>query len=477
MLIDSGWAPTADPITSPNRASARDVVSPIKELSPSISRLNMPSPGKSPVSQLDAMKALSRIMATVPQKQDGPTPMSLKELEKVPMDSILLASTLLSGEILGSTAFAKSKALAIMTDKQERIRQQEIRDCREEMDKSVAEQDKARKAGIFAAIFDWVIAAVEIVSGVLKIVGGVLTGNALTAVAGAMDLLAGLAGVVKATANTLALIDTDNAEKYREVAKTAGFVQLGFEIAGALVDVSSAARNMLVAKMIPQVTGTVLKSGADVAVVQAVKAGSKSALNQAAQTVGKEVAAQVAAQLASKLGAGASKALTKSAVEASIRHFGVNQLLKQLSQQSIEKMVTSAVKNVGQKAIEKGVTLSAKELSKQAVKAVWTEVIKTVAKSSTYIGIQSARAGLVTAKEVHSGVLNIEKANLTKEIQELMLDQQWLQALFALYKSEKEAALKRMGELVEGQSQVMEDGSKAIANAGAVQVQIAAAMV
>jgi secreted effector protein SseC len=37
--------------------------------------------------------------------------------------------------------------------------------------------------------------------------------------------------------------------------------------------------------------------------------------------------------------------------------------------------------------------------------------------------------------------------------------------------------MKRIGELIEGQSQVVQDGSKAIAQAGAVQVQIASAMV
>lgn len=114
------------------------------------------------------MKALDRIFANVPAKNESGTPISLKDLEKIPMDSIMLASTLLSSEILGSTAMAKSKALAIMTDKQERVRQQEVADFREQMDKAIEQQEKAKKAGIFGVIFDWIIAAVEIVTGVAK---------------------------------------------------------------------------------------------------------------------------------------------------------------------------------------------------------------------------------------------------------------------------------------------------------------------
>jgi secreted effector protein SseC len=483
MLIEPASAPAppaATRGTQVKRSAVGGVVGASAEISQQPSRLNMPSPGKSPVSQLDAMKALSRVLASIPAKQDGPPPMSLKDLEKIPMDSIMLASTLLSSEILGSTALAKSKALAIMTDKQERIRQQEIRDCREEMDKAVEQQDKAKKAGIFSVIFDWVIAAVEVVTGVLKIVGGVLTGNVTTVAGGAMDLLAGLAGVVKATANTLALIDPDNAAKYKEVADAAGYVQLGFEIAGALVDVTSAARNLLLTKVIPTVAGTVLKKGADTAIVQAIKTGSKSAIDQTAKTVGQQVASQVAAQITqglSKATLEASKTAAKAGMQTFVQQFGVNQMLRQFSQQGIEKLVTHAVKKVGHKAIEQGIQKTAEQVTKEVVKAVRNEVIATVIKASTYIGIHTARGALTGASQITSGALAIDRALLQKEISQLMLDQQWLQSLFALYQAEKNAAFKRMGELIEGQSQVVEDGSKALANTGAVQVQIASAMV
>lgn len=443
------------------------------------SQANTP-PGKLQVSQLEAMKTLDRIFANVPVKSESGTPINLKDLEKIPMDSIMLASTLLSSEILGNTAMAKSKALAIMTDKQERVRQQEVVDFREQMDKAIEQQEKAKKAGIFGVIFDWVIAAVEIVTGVAKIVGGALTGNVMTAAGGAMDLMAGLAGVVKAAANTMALIDPDNAEKYRTIADIAGKVQLSFEIAGAVIDITSAARNMLMTKVIPKVAGTALKEGAEQALVAGIKAGSKGAIDQTAKMVGKEVASQVSAQIAQSLGKAAieaSKTAGKEAAQKIVQQLGVNRMLEKLSQEAIEQLVTKAVKKVGHGAIDKGVEMTAKEVTKAVTKEINREVLQVALKASTYAAVNVTRSAVAGASQITAGALAVDRARLQKEISQLMLDQQWLQSLFTFYKEEKDAAMKRIGELIEGQSQVVQDGSKAIAQAGAVQVQIASAMV
>lgn len=483
MLINSNWADipfAAESAASIKRRSVTQMANLSSDLGAPASRLNMPPPAQSSVSRQEASEALSRILANVKPAPDRPAPIGLKELEKVPMDSILLASTLLTGEILGSTALAKSKALSIMTDKQERIREQEIRDCREEMDKAVADQNKARKAGIFSVVFDWIIAAVELVSGLAKLVGGVLTGNFSTIAGGAMDVLAGLAGVVKATFNTMALIDPDNAEKLKEFADVAGQVQMYMEIAGALVDITSAARNLVVAKIIPKVTGTLLKNGAGATIVQSVKRGSTGALNKIAEQVGQQVASQASAKIAQKLAKTALNASTeavKVTTTAYWKQFGVNNMLKQFSETAIKEMVTKAVTAVGQQAIKKGTQLTVKEVTKAVNKAVWSEVIPAVFKASAYVGVQAARGVVGGVSQIASGITEHDRARLQKDISQLILDQQWLQTLFALYKSEKEAALKRMADLMEGQGQVMEDGSKAITHAGAVQVQIAAAMV
>jgi secreted effector protein SseC len=194
--------------------------------------------GGSVVTMQAAAKALERVFEQLGASRPHVGLSTLREVEKQPMETLMLAATMLSVQALGDVASAKGKALEIMSDKQERIREREIQELREQMDKAIEQQEKAKKAGIFGAVFDWIVAAVEVVSGVAKIVGGVLTGNPMTVAGGVMDLMAGTAGLVKAVANTLALIDTANADKYKSIAATAGKIQLGFEIVGAVIDIN-----------------------------------------------------------------------------------------------------------------------------------------------------------------------------------------------------------------------------------------------
>ncbi|MGF6401555.1 secreted effector protein SseC [Pseudomonas frederiksbergensis] len=444
------------------------------------SQVNTPPAAKYQVSQFEAMQALDRIFSNVPVKGEGGATRTLKGLEKIPMDSIMLASALLSGEILGDTAIAKSKALKIMSDKQQEVRQQEVLQYREQMDKGIEQQENVKKAGIAGVIFDWIIAAVEVVSGAAKIVGGVMTGNPMLVAGGAMDLMAGLSGVVKATANTMALIDTANAEKYRAIADAASTVQMGFEIAGALVDITSAARNMLMTKVIPKVASTVLKEGAEQVLMEGIKAGSKAAVEGTAKTIAKEVASQVSTQIAQSLGRTAMEASKTAAKETAgkvLQQIGVNRMLEKFSQEGIEKLVTKAVKKVGDSAIDQGIEMTAKEVAKAATKEINHEVLKAALKASTYTAINVTRSAVGGVNAISAGALAVERAKMQKEISQLILDQQWLQSVFNFYKEEKDVAMKRIGELLEGQAQVAQGGSKTIANAGAVQVQIASAMV
>ena len=439
--------------------------------------------GRALVSMKDAAEALVRIIdkfdsATAPDTKRGT--IDRGDAGNVSMESMLLATTLLSSQVLGNTAELKSKALSIMSAKQEEVRRQEVNEYREQIDKAIEQQQKAKKAGIFGVIFDWIVAAVEVVSGVAKMIGGALTGNVMTVAGGAMDLMAGFAGVVKATMNTLALVDEKNAEKYRAVADAAAKVQLSFEIAGAVVDVTSAARNMLLTKAIPKATTAVLKEGAEQALVSAIKTGSKDAVKSTAQAVGKEVAAQVSDQILQGIGKAAletSKKAGKEAAQKAVQQLGVNRMLESFSREAVEKMVAKSVEKVAGKAIEEGIEMSAKELTKAITRQVNQEVMAAALKASTSILTNATRASVSAASQVTTGVLAIERAKLQKEIDQLMLDQQWLQMCFQFYEQQKEAQTKQAKDLIEKSGEIIADGSKALKQSAAVQAQIASSMV
>lgn len=451
----------------------RGTPNPFSDISRQYLPVITPPAAKLQVTQTEAMKAAERIFANVPVKGERAKPMTLQGFERIPMGSIMLFATQLCSEMLSNTVQAKSKSLTIMSQAQERVRQQE-------MDKAVEQLDKVQKSGAFSVVFDWIIAAVELVTGVAKVIGGVLTANPMLIAGGTMDILAGASGVVKAAANTMALIDPGNAKTYKAIADGAGYVQMAFEIAGAVVDITSAARNMLVTKVIPKVAGTVLEEGAGMALQEGIKAGSKAAVNKVADKVGKEVASQVATQIMQGLGKNAlevSKRAAQGLVEKCVQKMGMHRMLEKFSQEAIEQLVSSAVKKVGHEAIDKAVDMTAKEITKSITKEINRDVLKATFKASVFSTIQTTRAIVTGASKAYSGVVAVDRASQQKEINQLIFDQQWLQSMFDLYKEEKETAVKRISEMLDGQSLVFQDGSHTIAQTTAVQVQIASAMV
>jgi secreted effector protein SseC len=439
--------------------------------------------GRALVTMKDTAEALGRIVDVV---ERAATPGAKRgasgpgDFGNVSMDSMLLATTLLSSQVLGNTAELKTKALGIMSAKQEEVRRKEVTEYREQMDKAIEQQQKAKKAGIFGVIFDWIVAAVEVVSGLAKMIGGALTGNVMTVAGGAMDLMAGFAGVVKATMNTLALVDEKNAEKYRAVADVAAKVQLSFEIAGAVVDITSAARNMLLTKAIPKATTAALENGASQALSAAIKEGSKEAVKTTAQAVGKEVAGQVSEQILQGIGKAAleaSRKVGKEAVQKAVQQLGVNRMLESFSREAIEKMVTKSVEKIASKAIEEGVEMSAKELTKAITRQVYQDVMAATLKASTSILLNTARASISAAGRVSTGALDVERAKLQKEIDQLVVDQEWLQACFQFFAQQKETHTKQAKDLLEKSGEIIADGSKTLNQRATVQAQIASSMV
>lgn len=431
------------------------------------------------VSYEQAAEILDRILEMVGGKGNGNgkadsnplSGMDLSTLEKIPMNSMFAASSLLAGQILGSVAEKKGEMLSIFSEKQELLRREEVKNIREQMDNAIEQQDKAKKAGIIGVVCDWVIAAVEVATGLAKIVGGVMSGNVMQAAGGAMDLMAGMAGIGKAICNTMALADPENAEKYHKMAEKFGIAQMSFEIAGAAIDITSALRNAIVTKIIPQAAKVALKEGWDDALKLAVKEGSQSAAKEVAKQVGKEVAGQVAEQVASQLGKTAVKAASKKSTKS---------ILEIFSQQAIEAMVTKSVEKVAKKAIKEGVELTTEQLTKKVVAQIQKDVLKAAMKASlTTAGtvMQTAYGVVSGGQQIAIGALDMQKAKLFKDMEQLMLDQEWLQNLFQSFEEKKKETVKNVRELQEDRGNIMQDATQTISQTASCQAQMASSMV
>ncbi|ENG4185954.1 type III secretion system translocon subunit SctE [Providencia rettgeri] len=447
-------------------------------------KLATPRASKEEVSQTQAASDLEEVFQTLQQlspdneRNNTSNPMlnmSLAKIEGLPMNSMFAASLLLVGQVLGDIASTKGEMLEILTKKQDMLRMEEVKNIREQMEKAVEQQDKARKAGVFGVIFDWVIAAVEVVVGVTKMVGGFLSGNAMMAASGSMDFMAGLAGIGKAVANTMALIDPNNAEKYHAAANKFAITQMSFELMGAAIDITSAVRNAIATKIVPKVATQVLKEGAGEALNAAIKEGSQTTIKGIAKSVGQEVSTQIGNQIINQLGKQAAEKAGKTIF---------NKMIDSFSQKAIEELVTKSVEKAAKKAAKKvakdGIELTTEQLISNTTRQIQKDVLKAVSKASVSrvdMFLQTSRGVISGAQQVTIGSLEIQKAKLQKQIDQLMLDQTWLQNMFEFFEREKEETVKKVRSLQEDKAAVVQDGTKLLSTIASTQAHIASSMV
>lgn len=435
-----------------------------------------------PVTMKEAEKALQRILT--PFFEGKETKVSgnvgnksaLASLEKASMDAMVLMAANLSISTFADTANSAMKASKIMTDTQDFLRDKKVKEYQEQLSKAVEQSDKAKKGGIFGAIFDWIIGAVEAIYGAIKLVEGALrcavgdvAGGALEIASGAAYLAAGVAGLVKAAAETAILCGADKA-KCQSVIDVAGKVQLGCEVVGMALDIFQAGRAISATRSIAKGTETVMKEAAP-KLVDGISKGSTEAVSGVAKEVGKQVAEQVSNQVIANLGKG-----LKEAAEQGGRKIASG-LMDAFSKEAIEQLVTRSVEEVGKQAIKKGIQVTAEEVTKQVVKEVSHEVIKTAIKACMFGSLDVIRATAGAGKAITAGSIAVEKAKLQKQIEELILKQNFVEFCYDWYDKAREQQMKSVKDLISKQGDSLEGASKVISQTGAIQARIAGSTV
>ncbi|NRD74527.1 type III secretion system translocon protein [Shewanella sp. VB17] len=435
-----------------------------------------------PVTMKEAEKALQRILTPFfedktskgsgKQFETG----SLTSLEKASMDAMVLMAANLSISTFADTANSSMKANKIMTDTQEFLRDKKVKEYQEQLSKAVEQSDKAQKGGVFGAVFDWIVGAVEAIYGAIKLVEGALrfaagdvVGGGMEIASGAAYLSAGVAGMVKAAAETAILCGADKA-KCQSVIDVASKVQLGCEMVGMALDIFQAGRAISATRSIAKGTETVMKEAAP-QLVDGISKGSSEAVSGVAKEVGKQVAEQVSDQVIANLGKG-----LKEAAEQGGRKLASG-LMDAFSKQAIEQLVTRSVEEVGKQAIKKGVEVTAQEITKQVVKEVSHEVIKTAIKACVVTSLDVVRATAGAGSMITAGSIAVEKAKLQKEIEELILKQNFVEFCYDWYDKAKEQQMKSVKDLIDKQGNSLEGASKAISQTGAIQARIAGSTV
>ncbi|TCK31997.1 secretion system effector C (SseC) family protein [Paraburkholderia sp. BL8N3] len=146
---------------------------------------------------------------------------------QIPMSVIMYAVGVVSLQSLSNTVRLVGKALEIQTDRQTKAVLKRLDDYREQLRKQQEEMEQARKSNIFTMAFDWVIGATEVVAGISTLVIGDVPG-------GALEIYAGVLGLAKATLETVALFDEDDAKELLDVAGEIGIAQMILECVSML---------------------------------------------------------------------------------------------------------------------------------------------------------------------------------------------------------------------------------------------------
>ncbi|MFS1538711.1 MAG: type III secretion system translocon subunit SctE [Candidatus Phlomobacter fragariae] len=352
----------------------------------SLSMVGEKKTGKITYQQAD--EALGRVL-TVFQNTEN---LTLKNIEKASINDLFLLSSTLSLKIFGDTANSVAKSSKLMTDTQAFLRDQNVKVFQEQLAKKIEQSEKNK----WLVLFDWVVGVAEIAYGtVLTYVGHP---------AGPVYIAAGVAGIVKAIAETAIYFDLGDKEMWHKVADIAFYVQTILEVGAIILDIC--------------------KGGALVTLGRGLIKGTKIIL--------KEMIPQL------------TQAILKNSIAEGFK------IMKALADKFYKMFVREIIPYLKNLKSTKG-------------------AIETGARILTDV----TNSGLTIAK----GNINLEKARLQKDIEELTLKQNFFEFCFDWYDKMKEQQQKTLKSLVDKQADSLEGASKNISDTGKLQARIASSIV
>ncbi len=436
------------------------------------------------VTRQNAQGALDRLLTSLPRlgsNEVGNNRLSLDRLGGPDMQLIMSMAGNLNIGVFSDLCKSIGKQMERATDVQAFLRDKRVAEYQKQIDKAVEQADKAKKAGIFNAVFDWIIGAVEVVYGALKVVEGVLTGDPVAITSGVAYLAAGTAGLVKAAAETAMLLGASK-EKCQEVIDVAGKVQLGFECFAMAIDLFQAGRAINAARAVSQGAGDVLKKGGGEALTDAIKRGATEEVEQLAGQFGKDVSQQVSRDISMKAmeiemveASEMASTAAKQAVKAEMTL--VRNITKSFTLEGIEKLVGGVTKKLAEDAIKKGITLTTEEFSRQCTKAIIKKSVTTILKDIATSPLLILQKCSSAAVQVNNGQLSVQRAGLQKEIQKLILDQDFAQFMDEWVERNKQHQLKQLKATSQDAQDTLTKLNDNIRQNGMLQASIASSLI
>ncbi|EAC1236668.1 type III secretion system translocon protein [Salmonella enterica] len=424
------------------------------------------------ISLQEASNALKQLLDAVPGNHKRP---SLPDFLHINPTVLSMMITTLILNVFGNNAQSLCQQLERATEVQNALRNKQVKEYQEQIQKAIEQEDKARKAGIFGAIFDWITGIFETVIGALKVVEGFLSGNPAEMASGVAYMAAGCAGMVKAGAETAMMCGADH-DTCQAIIDVASKIQVGCEVVAMALDVFQIGRAFMATRGLSGAAEKVLGSSLGEEMVERMVGAGEAEIEELAEKFGEEVSENFSKQF--------------EAIEREMVSPGE---MEEESAEFSRKVENNMTRSAGKSFTKEGVKAMAKEAAKEALekyaqeggkfllknfrnKVLWNmfkKILYALLRDCSFKGLQAIRCATEGASQMNTGMVNTEKAKIEKKIEQLITQQRFLDFIMQQTEDQKKIEQKRLEELYKSSGAALRDVLDTIDHYSSVQARIA----
>lgn len=424
------------------------------------------------ISLQEASNALKQLLDAVPGNHKRPSLPDFLQTNPAVL-SMMMTSLILN--VFGNNAQSLCQQLERATEVQNALRNKQVKEYQEQIQKAIEQEDKARKAGIFGAIFDWITGIFETVIGALKVVEGFLSGNPAEMASGVAYMAAGCAGMVKAGAETAMMCGADH-DTCQAIIDVTSKIQFGCEAVALALDVFQIGRAFMATRGLSGAAAKVLDSGFGEEMVERMVGAGEAEIEALAEKFGEEVSESFSKQFepleremvspvemeeeSAEFSRNVEKNMTKNAG-------------KSFTKEGVKAMAKEAVKDALEKYAQEGKKFLLKNFRNKVLFNMFKKILYALLRDCSFKGLQAIRCATEGANQMNTGMVNTEKAKLEKKIEQLITQQRFLDFIMQQTDDQKKIEQKRLEELYKGSGAALRDVLDTIDHYSSVQARIA----
>ncbi|EHI1799554.1 TPA: SPI-2 type III secretion system translocon protein SseC [Salmonella enterica subsp. enterica] len=424
------------------------------------------------ISLQEASNALKQLLDAVPGNHKRPSLPDFLQTNPAVL-SMMMTSLILN--VFGNNAQSLCQQLERATEVQNALRNKQVKEYQEQIQKAIEQEDKARKAGIFGAIFDWITGIFETVIGALKVVEGFLSGNPAEMASGVAYMAAGCAGMVKAGAETAMMCGADH-DTCQAIIDVTSKIQLGCEAVALALDVFQIGRAFMATRGLSGAAAKVLDSGFGEEMVERMVGAGEAEIEALAEKFGEEVSESFSKQFepleremvspgemeeeSAEFSRNVEKNMTKNAG-------------KSFTKEGVKAMAKEAVKEALEKYAQEGGKFLLKNFRNKVLFNMFKKILYALLRDCSFKGLQAIRCATEGANQMNTGIVNTEKAKLENKIEQLITQQRFLDFIMQQTDDQKKIEQKRSEELYKGSGAALRDVLDTIDHYSSVQARIA----